>query len=167
MVCRSTARYKEEKEEMQHNSGRVNTMRGKGLNAVIGMSSFKYWTEGEPVCEFFFLAHHIKLSSEQLWLQAMVKQGLGFKAADNANWLWASGIKLPWKSRKLLELAEREGWFQSKLHSDRHKIFICSRESVSLQLPYSLLVIMVAKAHSGCIYSDFPNFDVSIGSNIR
>lgn len=37
------------------------------------------------MCEFFFLAHHIKLSSEQLWLQAMVKQGLGFKAADNAN----------------------------------------------------------------------------------
>ena len=34
---------------------------------------------------FFFLVHHIKLSSEQLWLQAMVKQGLGFKAADNGN----------------------------------------------------------------------------------
>lgn len=38
----SIARYKEEKEEMQHNSGRVNTMRGKGLNAVIGIPTFKY-----------------------------------------------------------------------------------------------------------------------------
>lgn len=41
-------------EEMQHNRGRANTMRGKGLNAVIGMSTFKYWTEGEPVCEILF-----------------------------------------------------------------------------------------------------------------